>query len=373
MPYGNYAALGKEDLLRQFILQDSLFLLGRRSWPAADAPRAVDGKPPVKAIVIACNTATAYGLGDLRQALDRWDLPVISVGVVEAGAIAVVDRLPREGEGDAIAVLATTGTCSSGAYPREIGRIAGERGRRQPLVVQQGSVSLAGVIEGDPAFIGGSAGDYRGPSLNNPQAPLDRARLEAYGFDRAGLMGDPADPATWRLSSIDNYVRYDVASLVEQYRSSGGARPIRYVLLGCTHFPLEGARFRDALARLRDVPGPEGTHPYRDLIAQDVELIDPAELTAQQLYRELFRARRLRPAGDPDEAHKLFVSVPAPEAPAGAVQADGWFSHDYKYGRSAGDFSAADTRIVPLQPERMPATIRALIQSRCPDVWVALN
>ena len=78
MPYGNYSAVGRTDFLRELILRDVLFLLGRRY---------VQGqKPPVKAIVIACNTATAYGLEDIRAAVKAWGLPVIVVGVVEAGA-----------------------------------------------------------------------------------------------------------------------------------------------------------------------------------------------------------------------------------------------------------------------------------------------
>jgi hypothetical protein len=139
MPYGNYAAVGKEDLLREFILRDALFLLGNRVWPSADATAPLATKPPVKAIVIACNTATAYGLDDLRRALDEWGLPVLVVGVVEAGANSVIDLLPHDGEAGAIAVLATTGTCSSGAYPRAIARIAGQRGLRQPEVIQRSS------------------------------------------------------------------------------------------------------------------------------------------------------------------------------------------------------------------------------------------
>lgn len=378
MPYGNYAALGKEDLLRQFILQDALFLLGDRAWPAANATAPTLAKPPVKAIVIACNTATAYGLDDLRRALDVWGLPVITVGVVEAGATAVIEQLPREGEADAIAVLATTGTCSSGAYPRTIERLAGQRGRRQPVVVQQGSVSLAGVIERDPAFLRDDASpgsDYRGPSVESPLAPLDPGLTSVYGFDDAGLIGDPSHPDTWRLNSIDNYIRYDVATLLEEYRRSGATRPIGFVMLGCTHFPLEAERFRAAFARLRDLHAADGTQPYHHLIAPRLQLIDPAQLTARQLYRQLFQAGKLHGSHPPDEqpTHALYVSVPSADAPAAALQADGWFTHDYKYGRSAGHFDAADTRMVPLRPDRMPAAIRELIQSRCPDVWAILS
>ena len=316
---------------------------------------------------------------------------MIVVGVVEAGANSAVDLLPREGEADAIAILATTGTCSSSAYPRAIARVAGQRGRRQPLVLQQGSVSLAGVIERDPAFVGAADGaavvEYRGPAVANPQAAINPSLASRYGFDPAGLQGNPADASTWRLTSTDNYIRYDVTTLVEVHRRSGSPRPIRYVMLGCTHFPFEAVRIRTAFKRLRDLTAEDGTQPYRELIAEQIELIDPAALTAKELYRSLFLAQRLAIAATPvagtandadphaaaevmdGRGHRLFVSVPAPSTPAGVLTTEGWFTHDYKYGRTAGLTSGRDTRIIPLAAERMPAAIRDLIRSRCPEVW----
>jgi glutamate racemase len=65
----------------------------------------------VKAIVVACNTATAHALPMLEQELD---IPVI--GVVEPGARAAV-RASRSGR---IGVIATAGTIKSGAYVKAI-------------------------------------------------------------------------------------------------------------------------------------------------------------------------------------------------------------------------------------------------------------
>lgn len=65
----------------------------------------------VKAIVIACNTATAHALDDLRTHVD---VPVI--GVIEPGARAAVAS-PTSG---AIGVIGTAGTVASGAYERAI-------------------------------------------------------------------------------------------------------------------------------------------------------------------------------------------------------------------------------------------------------------
>ncbi len=65
----------------------------------------------VKAIVVACNTATAHALDDLRA---RHDIPVI--GVIEPGARAAVAAQHR----GPIGVIGTAGTIASGAYERAI-------------------------------------------------------------------------------------------------------------------------------------------------------------------------------------------------------------------------------------------------------------
>ncbi|HEU4993551.1 MAG TPA: glutamate racemase [Gemmatimonadaceae bacterium] len=65
----------------------------------------------VKAIVIACNTATAHALPVLRQ-----ELPVPVIGVVEPGARAAL----RASSGGHIGVIGTSGTIRSGAYEQAI-------------------------------------------------------------------------------------------------------------------------------------------------------------------------------------------------------------------------------------------------------------
>ncbi|HKW12636.1 MAG TPA: glutamate racemase [Gemmatimonadaceae bacterium] len=65
----------------------------------------------VKAIVVACNTATAHALPSLRESLS---MPVI--GVIEPGARAAV-QATRNGH---IGVIGTAGTVKSGAYERAL-------------------------------------------------------------------------------------------------------------------------------------------------------------------------------------------------------------------------------------------------------------
>ncbi|MEZ0275749.1 MAG: glutamate racemase [Roseimicrobium sp.] len=217
MPYGNYPSQGREDYLRELIVKDAVFLLGRR-YHGSDGPRF--DKPAVKAIVIACNTATAYGIDDIRGSLKAWNLDVPVIGVVEAGARAVVEQLPSDGPPPTVGILATVGTCASNAYPKAIARAAGLAGKPVPRVVQQGSVGLAGAIEGNPAFVWSGAGErpvpYAGPKEKELNTVADYA-----GFDIGRMVLHP-----------------NVAEIVAGRKPDGEGRGLGMLVLGCTHFPL---------------------------------------------------------------------------------------------------------------------------------------
>ncbi len=305
MPYGNYPAKGRENFLRELIMKDAVFLLGTRWRPApAVAPRF--DKPPVKAIVIACNTATAYGLEDIRGALREWKLEVPVIGVVEAGARAVAASLPDDGKPHGVAVLATVGTCATGAYPKAIGRATGMAGKSAPVVVQQGSVELAGAIE--------------------------RGQLQA----------------------VIDYARSDVTTLAGTHRRAGGP-PIDTVVLGCTHFPLAKAELAEAF---RLAHGVDAT-----AVAENVSFIDPADSTARELFRELARARLRRKSDTAAPRAQFFLSVPNPASPEAKLAADGSLDADYKASREVGRFEVEDTVAIPLTAETLPASSAKLVQS----------
>lgn len=316
MPYGNYAKAGKTDYLRELILKDAIFLLGNRYHSEGEVHH---DKPPVKALVIACNTATAYGLEDLKAAVKRWDLPVIVVGVVEAGARGLLET----GSTGAIGVMATVGTCDSGVYPRTIQGTLGLAGRGVATITQQGSPDLAAVIEGDPS----------------------------------------------RDKSVQEQVAIDVRQLVENHRASqpaGNAKSLSTIVLGCTHFPLVEREIDAAFASLREDPV---LAPY---IAETRQYVDPAEWTARQLFRELATAK-LRRRGAPAAAEKdrLFLSVAHRTLSSDRLNSDGSLTDTYKYGRETGSFEE-DTIVVPMTRSSLPAAGRKLVSEKLPAVWSRL-
>lgn len=379
MPYGNYPSENRVDFLKELILKDVVFLLGDRYWPSSSAAAPRRDKPPVKAIVIACNTATAYGLEDVHAALERWGIPIFTVGVVAAGADGAVESLRGMEAPGAVAVMATVGTCRSEGYVREIRRSSEAARIEAPQVIQQGSLGLAGAIEGSPEFIAqpdtADSTAYRGPAVGNSEAPIEPSLAAEYAFDPQGLLGDRDDPATWRLNSIDNYISYDTTSLVENHRRSGSTDPISTVILGCTHFPFYQEEIEASFDRLRELRTPEGEAPYRDLIADEIVFIDPAELTAVQLYEALSQQGLLETAlGAAGTADEFYISVPNVSCPGVELRPDGLgFTYEFKYGRAPGQLDREYVRRVPMSRDTLGGSVMETIRTSMPAVWDRLT
>lgn len=391
MPYGHYPSVNQQDFLRELILRDAAFLLGCR-WRPDSADKAVRlDKPPVKAIVIACNTATAWGLSDIQELITRWQLPVFVVGVVDAGARGVLDLNGSETMDGTVAVMATVGTCDSNAYPRAISRTLGLAGLRVPNIVQQGSTGLAAAIEGDPAYLTEDSTDgslaaqadseQRDSALSTirADASLDPELIPLYGFEPEGLLPDADDPSSVRLNSVTNYVRYDVLNLVQRHQASGDLRPISTVVLGCTHFPLVRNEILQAFSRLRDLET-DGRQPFRDCIAESLHVVDPAERTARELFLELARRgllRRRESKAIPDETSipecRYFISTANANCQEAVLNDDGTLDRDYKYGRRTGNHLIEDTICVPVTRDTLPSSSIRLIRSKLPKVWQSMG
>jgi glutamate racemase len=97
-------------------------------------------REPLKALVVACNTASAVALPALRE---RFGLPTL--GVIEPGAAAALEGATAP---QRVAVLATEGTVRSGAYERALHERNGDvqvLGQACPLFVP---LAEEGLIEG---------------------------------------------------------------------------------------------------------------------------------------------------------------------------------------------------------------------------------
>ena len=144
----------------------------------------------VKAVVVACNTATAAGLDDLR---DELSVPVIDV--IEPGARALVTATAS----GRVGVIGTVGTISSGAYHRAIARTGAP--------VSLTSAACPGFVE----FVerGQTAGDEVTVLAERLLAPICDAAVDAlllgcthYPF-LARPISDVMGPGVTLVSSAD--------------------------------------------------------------------------------------------------------------------------------------------------------------------------
>jgi len=384
MPYGNYPVVGKTRFLEHLIVQDARFLMGIRPGALSDDRASTTAKTNVKAIVIACNTATAYGMDDIASFIAKAGIDVELVGVVDAGAKGAVS-LFANGIAGTVAVMATKGTALSGAYPAAIAKIAEEKGLASRItVVQQGAFGLAGAIDNSPEFIDRGVSsrsprsEYRGPSLDNPEAQIDIRLLSRYSFDFAnnGILfdGDPDNPSALQLNTVENYIAYHVVTMMEKVRRVPNAKSLRAVVLGCTHFPFYADRIRRELARLYDYRE-DGRLVYRDCMAQQVELIDPAFWTAKELYHVLASDSRLRErtrqkTGGPRV--QFYISIPRRDHPGVKLNSQGWFTYEYKYSRDES-VVGLDVQYVPLRGAIVGPEVLTRLSRRVPAVWDLLK
>lgn len=382
MPYGNYPVVKKERFLDDLIVKDADFLLGKDYFSLGNQNQR-QNKSPVKAIVIACNTATAYGQADIESVIHAAGLDIKVIGVIDAGAKGAIEVL-EPGADASIAVVPTTGTVLSGAYPKAIQQNAQIKNLQQKIsVFQQGAFGLAGSIDGAREFIQSDKSDhqprddYRGPSSENKEAPIDTSILDRYDFDFSDnqilFNGTPDAPTNVQLNSVENYVSYHLTTLMEQIRNSEDAPPLKSVVMGCTHFPFYQETFESQLTRLRDYKE-DGKYLYRDLMAEKIELIDPAFFTARELYESLAEDKRLnsRTSGAQKTRGEFYVTVPSKEQATSRLNEAGGFTYDFKYGRQSGSVNS-DYRAVPFDESNLGPVVLQRLQERVPTVWSLLS
>ena len=294
LPYGNYAGHGKSAFLRELAIRNALFLTSDGFYRDAVEDFPQGRKQPAKIVVIACNTATAYGLKAIESTFLNSAARIRVVGVVNAGCRSALDQLGASPDSEpfAVGILSTAGTYASGAYPRTLIEEAQKRGMKNlPIAVARGCPHLADSIE----------------------------------------LGSPR---------VESLARGYFAELVEAHRASGSKAPLRALILGCTHYPFVLRYFEAELSALRQNP------QYAPLLAADFKFIDPAVDTAIECRRLLAEDGLLAKRACGSEV-AAYVSIPSASLPPDKVQANGTLADDYKYGRDPGR-DVVDSKYVPI-------------------------
>jgi glutamate racemase len=376
MPYGNYAAENKTDLLKEHVVKNMDFLYNNKYDKIQNESNAEQQKQGVKMLVLACNTATAFALDEVKQySKEKADnIPVL--GVINAGVKAALAYQASHQKG-AIGVFATAGTVASDGYPKTIRAMAKSLGMNEPVIVSQGGYGLADAIDRDYSFFVDTASSYRkeykGPSINHPNYKIDTSLLSVYKFnnEKNKLLCEFDDTGKCldiQLNDPENYVRYHLVSLFEKMRSQHIATPMNTLILGCTHYPFMRDTIRHVLNELYNYKV-SGEYAYRTVLAEYVELIDPAIETAKEAYLEM---RKLGLENQTDKkSNVFFITTPNNNIPEAKLQTDGWFTYEYKYGRNANE-NKKFVNFVPFDNKNISTATYERLKSALPAVYKSI-
>ncbi len=374
MPYGSYAMENNTELLQEHIIKNVQFLIDRKYYQSAGAISYMADKSPVKAIVIACNTATAYGQEMISDFLEKAGLDIILIGVIDAATTGVVNSFAPD-ENGSIAILATDGTVRSGAYVSSIEEKVKELHRHGDIrIFQQAGIGIAEAIDENNDFISRSAlrprEGYMGPSEKGEnELHINLSIWERYLFQMEnGAMlydGEPDNPRNLQINSVDNYVAFHLVSLMEKIRTTENAQPLKSIVLGCTHYPYVAETFVKYLDSLRNYRE-DGEYIYRDYMAEHISLINPAVKVARQLHGLLEDREILGNKSHRDS--EFYIAVPNVLNNQVELRDDGSFTYEYKYGRVPGNIQEYVKR-VPFSRDAIPDDILRRLEEQVPSVY----
>jgi len=375
MPYSNYVEEGKKDLLVEHVLKDALFLLNKKYHVSAGSPEVAADKPTIKAMVIACNTATAYGKPQVEELCRVSGSGIKVIGVIDAGCKGALEIIEK-GKNATIAVLATPATVGSMAYVNTLNELKKDR-PETIRIIQQGGKGLHESIDNKPEFISRKytkpCQAYQGPSLFNEHYRIQKDLLPWYNFDTTNYQilynrGTLDLSDTIEINSVENYARYHVVSLVEQLKAGKDTVPLKAIILGCTHYPYASATISSVLRELKQ------TARYGYLLADSVFLIDPALNTAKELYSYLSEQDMFNEKGQNRmQKSRFFLTVPNPFEPEVERNQDGRFTYEYQYRKRTINQLKDFTLIVPFSRELISGEQMGMIQTRLPFTYELLK
>jgi CubicO group peptidase (beta-lactamase class C family)/glutamate racemase len=363
MPYGNYYSENKSALLVELVIKDVQFLLSKK----------------VKTIVIACNTATAYAINNVREYLKKEGIRIKVIGVIDAGAMGVLNSFSKT-ENGSIGVFATVGTVASGGYEKTILKYKDSlkyTGNIQ--IYNQGGYGVAEAVDEEPDFISRAAvtptNNYRGPSLQSAQYKIEKTLLDVYNFDfdRNKMLCDNKnadDCQIMQINSSDNYVRYHLVSLMEKIRKTKGALPLKALVLGCTHYPYLKKEIKNTLNDLYNY-SKNGNYVYRPFMQKDIRIIDPAENVANELFHYLKQENLFNKYAD-TSLSEFYITVPNTDNKNIPLDSAGRFTYKYKYGRNEG-MERNDVKTVPFSDSNIPKETYERFRAVIPSTYKLIS
>jgi len=373
MPYGNYGEHNKSLLLREHVLKDMQFLMSNKYYQSPEDKFFQINKSPIKAMVIACNTATAFAKQDIENFMNTAGLDLKVIGVIGAGVRAALENISMT-EDVIIAIMATAGTIDSQGYIKEIRKqLKWKKDSAKISIYQQAGIGLAGAIDGAIEFIDESASEprdnYKGPSDKNNKLTIDTNLLGRYNFDwsdnRMLYYGNKKHPENIQINSVDNYISYHLTTLLEQIMLADDNSKLSKIILGCTHYPFYTDLFEQKLEGLRNCQE-NGKFIYKNFISENVQLIDPAVFTAKELYKYLLDEQLFNNGNISNS--EFYISVPNFLNKNIIVDKNSNFEYDYKYGREVNNIQEYVKR-VPFNSMNIAKSVSGRLEKKIPYTY----
>ncbi len=373
MPYGNYGSNNKDLLLKEHVLKDVQFLLSNKYYETPQDEKYKNDKSPIKAIVIACNTATAYAKEDIERFIKKANLDIKVIGVIGAGVRAAFESITTN-ENVNIAVMATEGTVTSNGYVKEINKELKQRNNTGEVsIFQQAGVGLAGAIDGASEFIDPMAvaprGNYKGPSDLNKNLLIDISIFKRYNFDWSNnnmlYEGTVETPRNIQINSVNNYIAFHLTTLLEQIILKKNKSKLKSIILGCTHYPFYTEIFKSKLEQLRNYKEDQ-QFVYTNYLSDEIEFIDPALFTAKELYSYLAK-ENLFNKGDINNS-EFYISVPNLVNPKIVTDANGSFTYEYKYGRNENEIQEY-VKSIPFNSNNIAVSVAERLAEKIPFTY----
>ena len=375
MPYGNYSKENKVDLLKEHIIKDAQFLMSNKYYSNANDTSVNTDKKPVKVLVIACNTATAYGKEYIEEFIKKAKSNIKVIGVIDAGVRGTLASLDKN-EDAIIGVLATAGTVASKGYHNTILKMKDKNGFTGNIeVFSQGGIGIAEAVDEDPNYFNKNLkkprNDYKGPSLNG-DVKIDKMLFDVYNFDfnDSKMLCDTEksdDCSILQINDAKNYARYHLVTLMEQIRLSKTKNKLKSIILGCTHYPYMTDELTEILKEIYSYKGKDGNYLYRNFMVEKVKLIDPAVDTAKELHEYLKAEKLFNPSGNIKNS-EFYISVANKDNISNTIDKDGRFPYEYKYGRNANEIQEY-VKIVPFSRTNISNDILTRFQKQIPYVY----
>jgi len=298
------------------------------------------------------------------------DLKVI--GVIDAGVRGALSSFGLNESGTA-AVIATAGTVSSDGYLNTFFSQQSELGYTGNFeFIQQSGIGIAEAIDEESNFIDRNAKKirthYQGPSMNSQTLTIKEELLPVYNFDTTGnallYEKDNGKFSEIQLNSPENYISYHLVNLCEQLRQKNVKKPLKTLILGCTHYPFYSSFFQQKLKELYNL-NIDDDYIYREALSDSIILIDPAVNTAQEVHQFLLKNNLLN--DKKVHANEFYISVPDLLCKGIDIESSKNFTYKYKYSRDVNHFY--DTKQVPMSSSSVNKDILHRLQNQMPEIF----